>query len=65
MRERSLWALIIGYAVPIVWQTELDFELPRAGGTIFSFNGTNTPTATRAGATPNDRALLTQLAIGF
>ena len=49
----------------IVWQTEFDFELPRAGGTIFAFNGSNTPTATGAGATANDRAFLTQLAIGF
>jgi hypothetical protein len=49
----------------IVWQTEFDFELPRAGGTIFAFNGTNTPTGTPAGATANDRALLTQFAIGF
>jgi hypothetical protein len=49
----------------IVWQNEFDFELPRAGGTIFTFNGANTPTAQPAGATPNDRAFLTQLAIGF
>jgi hypothetical protein len=49
----------------IVWQTEFDFELPRAGGTILAFNGANTPTATAAGATANDRALLTQFAIGF
>jgi hypothetical protein len=49
----------------IVWQTEFDFELPRAGGTILAFNGANTPTATAAGATANDHALLTQFAIGF
>jgi hypothetical protein len=49
----------------IVWQTEFDFELPRAGGTILAFNGANTPTATAAGATANDRALLTQFSIGF
>jgi hypothetical protein len=49
----------------IVWQTEFDLELPRAGGTILAFNGANTPTATAAGATANDRALLTQFAIGF
>jgi hypothetical protein len=49
----------------IVWQTEFDFELPRAGGTILAFNGANTPTASAAGATANDRALLTQFAIGF
>lgn len=48
----------------IVWQTELDFELPRAGGTLTTVNGgsvTNIP----AGATANDRSILTQLAIGF
>jgi hypothetical protein len=49
----------------IVWQTEIDFELPRAGGTLFSFNGASTPTASPVGATPNDRAILTQFAIGF
>jgi len=49
----------------IVWQTEFDFELPRAGGTLFSFNGGGTPTATRVGATPDDRAILTQFAVGF
>jgi hypothetical protein len=46
----------------IVWQTEFDFELPHAGGTLFAFNGSKTPTATGVGATANDRALLTQLA---
>jgi hypothetical protein len=49
----------------IVWQTEFDIELPRAGGTLFSFNGASTPTASSVGATPNDRAILTQFAIGF
>jgi hypothetical protein len=49
----------------IVWQTEFDIELPRAGGTLFSFNGANTPTGTPIGATPNDHAILTQFAIGF
>jgi hypothetical protein len=48
----------------IVWQTEFDVELPNAGGTAFTFNSTHTPTSAPA-ATPNDRALLTQLAIGF
>lgn len=52
-------------APSIVWQTEVDFELPRAGGTLYSFNGGNTPTASPVGATPNDRAILTQLAVGF
>jgi hypothetical protein len=49
----------------IVWQTEFDIELPRAGGTLFTFNGANTPTASPIGATSNDHAILTQLAIGF
>jgi len=49
----------------IVWQTEFDLELPRAGGTLLSFNGKSQPTAQGIGATPNDRALLTQFAIGF
>lgn len=52
-------------APSIVWQTEVDFELPRAGGTLYSFNGESTPTASPVGATPNDRAILTQFAIGF
>jgi TolA-binding protein len=49
----------------IVWQTEFDIELPHAGGTQYSFNGASTPTASPIGATHNDHALLTQLAIGF
>jgi hypothetical protein len=50
----------------IVWQTEFDTELPRAGGTLFSFsNGASTPTASPIGATPNDHAILTQFVIGF
>ena len=49
----------------IVWKTEFDMELPRAEGTLLSFNGKNQPTAQGVGATPNDRAILTQLAIGF
>jgi hypothetical protein len=52
-------------APSIVWQTEVDFELPRAGGTLYSFNGGNTPTASPIGATTNDQAILTQFAIGF
>jgi TolA-binding protein len=52
-------------APAIVWQTEVDFELPHAGGTLYSFNGASTPTASSFGATPNDRAILTQFAVGF
>src|SRR5215471_9427969 len=49
----------------IVWQTEFEIELPRAGGTLFSFNGGSTPTASPIGATSNDHAILTQFVIGF
>lgn len=52
-------------APSIVWQTEVDFELPRAGGTLYTFNGASTPTASSVGATPNDHAILTQFAVGF
>ena len=31
-------------APSIVWQTEVDFELPQAGGTTYTFNGASTPT---------------------
>jgi hypothetical protein len=48
-----------------VWQTEFDLELPRAGGTAFTFNGASTPTVGSVGATPNDQAILTQFAVGF
>ena len=48
----------------IVWQTEFDFELPGAGGTLTTFNGSSPSSAPR-GSTANDRAILTQLAIGF
>jgi hypothetical protein len=49
----------------IVWQTEFDLELPRAGGTLFTFGGASSPVSHPAGATANDQAILTQLAIGF
>lgn len=48
-------------APSIVWQNEFDFELPEAGGTFVASDGTMTP----VGAVPNDRAFLTQFAIGF
>ncbi len=53
------------FAPSIVWQTELDLELPRAGGTTYTFNGASTPTVGSVGATPNDQAILTQFAVGF
>lgn len=49
----------------IVLQNEVDFELPGAGGSITSFQGSSTPTTRPLGATPNDVAFLSQLAIGF
>lgn len=49
----------------IVWQTEFDLELPRAGGTLFTFGTSSTPVGHSAGATANDRSIITQLAIGF
>jgi hypothetical protein len=52
-------------APSIVWQTEFDLELPRAGGTLYTFNGASTPTASSVGATPNDHAIITQFTVGF
>ncbi len=49
-------------APSIVWQTEFDIELPRAGGLIIDPSKSK---VSPAGETPNDRAILTQLAIGF
>lgn len=48
-------------APSIVWQNEFDLELPEAGGTFVAADGTMTP----VGAVPNDRAFLTQFAVGF
>ncbi len=52
-------------APSIVWQTEVDFELPEAGGTLYTFGGANTPLASAVGATTNDQAVLTQFTVGF
>jgi hypothetical protein len=49
----------------IVWQTEFDLELPRRGGSLVTFNGAGTPKSNPINATANDKALLTQLSIGF
>jgi hypothetical protein len=46
------------FAPSIVWQNEFDLELPRAGG---FYSDTGMP----VGATSNDRAFLSQLAVGF
>jgi len=49
----------------IVWQTEFDLELPRAGGSLITFNGAGATKVGAIDATANDRALITQLSIGF
>jgi hypothetical protein len=59
-REVAL-ALDYWFAPSIVWQNEFDLELPRAGGVFVSSTGAETP----VGATPNDRAFLTQFTVGF
>jgi hypothetical protein len=46
------------FAPSVVWQNELDFELPRAGG---FYSDTGAP----VGATPNDHAFVSQFAVGF
>ena len=48
----------------IVWQTELDLELPGSGGSFLTLNGSSISTRS-AHPTLNDQAILTQLAIGF
>ena len=52
-------------APSIVLQNEVDFELPEAGGSVIAFQGASSPTTMPKGATSNDVAFLTQLAIGF
>ena len=59
-REVAL-ALDYWFAPSIVWQNEFDIELPRAGGVFVSSTGAETP----VGATPNDRAFLSQFTVGF
>jgi hypothetical protein len=48
-------------APSIVWKLEYDIELPENGGYLFTEDGTAMP----VGSTSTDRAILTQLAIGF
>ena len=48
-------------APSIVWQNEFDIEVPHAGGMFVNSKGV----ATGVGATPNDRAFLSQFTIGF
>ncbi len=52
-------------APSIVWQTELDLELPQSAGSILTFNGAKNPTSMLVNHPVNDQALLTQFAIGF
>ena len=56
-REVSL-GLDYWFAPSIVWQNQFDFELPRAGGFY-------TDTGQPVGAAANDRAFVTQFAVGF
>ena len=53
------------FAPSIVWQNEFDFELPQAGGYVSTFGGHSFASSVPAGATANDRAFLSQIAIGF
>ena len=63
-REVAL-ALDYWLAPSIVWQNEVDLELPEAGGSIIAFQGSSTPTTRPQGATPNDVVFQSQLSIGF
>ena len=64
-REVAL-ALDYWIAPSIVWQSEVDWELPSRGGTLYNFVGSaTTPTASAINATANDVAVMTQLSIGF
>lgn len=64
-REVAL-ALDYWFQPNIVWQNELDFELPQAGGTFYTFApGAMTPTKSSVGATPNDVTVETQITFGF
>ena len=64
-REVAL-ALDYWIAPSIVWLNEVDFELPRAGGTLYNFvGGATPPVASSVGATTNDVAVITEFAIGF
>jgi len=48
----------------MVWKLEYDIELPRQGGHFVTFDDTGMPILSPA-RVPNDRAVMTQLAIGF
>ena len=64
-REVAL-ALDYWFGPSLVWQTEVDWELPRAGGKSYTFkDGASTPVAGGIGATPNDLAVLSEFSVGF
>jgi len=52
-------------APSIVWQMEFDVELPGKGGLYYNYPGVPANQGVGVGPTPNDRAFLTQFAIGF
>jgi hypothetical protein len=52
-------------APSIVWQTEFDVELPGRGGLYYNYPGVPANQGVGVGPTPNDRAFLTQFAVGF
>jgi len=60
-REVAL-ALDYWIAPSIVWQNEVDLELPRSGGLLTSAAGGE---PVPIGATPNDTAVISQFTIGF
>jgi cell division protein FtsB len=52
-------------APSISWRLEYDIELPRAGGSLVTFDPKGNPLFAPIGNTTNDRAILTEFAIGF
>ena len=65
---REVAAVLDYYFGPaIVWQNELDFELPQDGGSLVTFGGAQgaTPVYSPFGTAHNDRAFISQLTIGF
>jgi hypothetical protein len=65
-------ALALDYYISpsIIWQNELDFELPRSGGLFSCVKSSPAPCAAGSpyapvGSVPNDHAFLSQFTIGF
>ena len=52
-------------APSMVWKTEVDLELPQAGGQLYTFGSAAVPTLSSIGNTANDVAVMTQIAVGF